>query len=160
MVITIRNATINDYKELYLIYEELDEFHRINYPELFVKPHNYARAEEYLCEVINDDNKVLFVAEFKSKVIGFAECFIIKASNFSLIKEREWVQLDNIVVRRDYQSNHIGTLLFNKVVEWTKDKGINRIELKVYLFNTSAISFYLNKGFEDLNRTMYLDLNS
>ena len=150
MNITIRNATINDYEGLCLIFQELDEFHRINHPELFVKPYDHARAKEYISEIISDDNKALFVAE----------CLTVKSSSFPVIKKREWVQLDNIAVKRDYQSNQIGTLLYNKVVEWTRDKGINRIELKVYLFNTNAINFYLNKGFEDLNKTMYLDLES
>lgn len=159
MDIEIRNATINDYEGLCKIYDELDEFHRKNHPELFIKPYDHVRAKEYINEIISDDDKALFVAESQSEIIGFAECFTMKSSSFPVIKKREWVQLDNIAVKENYQRNQIGGLLYNKVVEWTRDKGIDRIELKVYLFNTNAINFYKNKGFEDLNKTMYLDLD-
>lgn len=158
MNITIRNANIDDYEDLCLIYEELDELHRINHPELFIKPSDCARAKEYINEVINDNRKGLFVAETESKVVGFAECYTMNSSSFPVIKKREWTQLDNIAVKKGYENYHIGTLLLEKVLQWTKEKGINRIELKVYSFNTNAISFYSNKGFKDLNKTMYLNL--
>lgn len=158
VIVNIRNASIDDYEDLCVIYEELDEHHRVNHPELFIKPEDCARAKEYLLEIINDDNKALFVAELDSKIIGFAECYILKSSNFPVIKKREWVQLDNIAVKRNYQNYHIGSQLLSKVVDWTKNKEINRIELKVYSFNSNAYNFYSNNGFIDLNKTMYLNL--
>ena len=158
MNIRIREASIDDYEALCIIYEELDEYHRVNHPELFVKPDDTPRAKEYLSEIINDNTKTIFVAEAQSKVVGFAECYILKSSSFPVIKKREWVQLDNIAVKREYQNAHIGSLLLNEVFKWTKSKEINRIELKVYTFNSNAASFYSSKGFKDINKTMYLDL--
>jgi ribosomal protein S18 acetylase RimI-like enzyme len=158
MDIKIREAVINDYEGLCEVYAELDEHHRLSHPELFIKPDDYARAKEYIAEAINDSNKALFVAVIDSKVVAFAESYIQKSSNFPVIKKREWVQLDNIAVKREYQNNHIGSLLLNKVVEWAKSKQVNRIELKVYFFNKGAIEFYSGKGFKDLNKTMYLNL--
>ena len=158
MDINIREAVINDYESLCEVYAELDEHHRLSHPELFIKPDDYARAKEYISEAINDSNKALFVAVVNSKVVAFAESYIQKSSNFPVIKKREWVQLDNIAVKREYQNYHIGSLLLKRVVEWAKSKQINRIELKVYSFNNGAIEFYSGKGFKDLNKTMYLNL--
>ncbi|MDY0235983.1 MAG: GNAT family N-acetyltransferase [Gudongella sp.] len=160
MDILIRKAILNDYEELCLIYKEIDELHRLNHPELFIEANDYSRAKEYISEIINDDSKALFVAETESKIVGFAECLILKSSSFPVIKKREWLQLDNIAVKRDYQNQNIGTMLFNIIIKWGRDQGINRIELKVYSFNTNAISFYKKNGFKDLNRTMYLNLES
>lgn len=158
MDIKIREAIANDYEELCGIYSELDEYHRLNHPELFIKPVDCSRAIEYISETINDNNKVIFVAEIETKIIGFAECYILKSSNFPVIKKREWIQLDNIAVKKDYQNCNIGSLLLEKVLEWAKIKKVNRIELKVYSFNINAIEFYSGKGFKDLNRIMYLNL--
>ncbi|HYF81953.1 MAG TPA: GNAT family N-acetyltransferase [Clostridia bacterium] len=158
MEIKIREAIIDDYEDLCKIYAELDEHHRLNHPELFIKPDDYARAKEYISEIIDDINKALFVAELGSEIIGFAECYILKSSSFPVIKKREWIQLDNIAVRRNYQNCHIGSLLLQKVVEWAKFKEIDRVELKVYSFNKNAIEFYSGKGFKELNKTMYLNL--
>ena len=58
MEIKIREASINDYEGLCEVYVELDELHRLNHPELFIKPEEYARAKEYILESINDGNKV------------------------------------------------------------------------------------------------------
>jgi len=158
MDIKIREAIINDHMDLCEVYVELDEYHRINHPELFIKPADYARAEEYISEIIHDDNKTLFIAEVDSKIIGFAECYILKSSKFPVLKKREWVQLDNIAVKSDYKNYNIGSLLLEEVIQWAKFKQVNRIELKVYSFNKNAIQFYSKKGFKDLSKTMYLDL--
>lgn len=158
MEIEIREAVISDYESLCEIYAELDEYHRLRHPELFIKPDDYARAKEYISEAVNDSNKALFVAVVDSKVVALAESYIQKSSSFPVIKKREWVQLDNIAVKREYQNCHIGSLLLKRVVEWTKSKQIDRIELKVYSFNNGAIEFYSGKGFKDLNKTMYLNL--
>lgn len=158
MEIKIREAVINDYESLCEIYAELDKHHRLNHPELFIEPDDYARAKEYVLETINDNNKAIFVADIGSKVVGFAECYIQESSNFPVNKKRRWVQLDNISVVREYQNHQLGSLLLKKVIEWAKIKEISRIELKVYSFNKNAIEFYLAKKFKDLNKTMYLDL--
>lgn len=158
MDIIIREAIIDDYEELCRVYTELDEYHRSNHPELFIKPEDYARAKEYISEIIDDKNKALLVAIMESKIIGFAECNVLKSSNFPVIKKREWIQLDSIVVREGYQNRHVASFLLAKVIEWAKSKEINRVELKVYSFNRNAIKFYSGKGFTELNRTMYLNL--
>ena len=158
MDIKIREAVINDYESLCEIYMELDELHRLNHPELFIKPEDYARAKEYILEIINDSNKALFVADIDAKVVAFAECYIQKSSNFPVIKKREWIQLDGIAVKREYQNHNIASLLLRRVVEWAKSKEVKRIELKVYLFNNYANEFYSRKGFKDLSKTMFLNL--
>lgn len=117
MNIKIRDVIISDYKELCEIYEELDELHRINHPELFIKPLDCARAEEYISGVINDEDKAIFVSEVNSCIVGFAECYILKSSVFPVIIDRQWIQLDNIAVKKDYQNSNIGSLLLDKVIE-------------------------------------------
>lgn len=158
MEAVIRAAVINDHEGLCKVYEELDELHRTNHPELFIKADGYARAKEYISGIIEDSRKALFVALIDSRVVGFAECYIQQASSFPVVKEREWIQLDNIAVLQAYQTHHIGSLLFAKVREWAKARQIGRIELKVYSFNKNAITFYSQKGFKDLSQTMYLDV--
>ena len=49
-------------------------------------------------------------------------------------------------------------MLFDSILDWTKDKKINRIEVNVYEFNNSAIKFYENLGFRNFNRIMYLEV--
>lgn len=158
MDITIREASITDYNVLSEIFSELDELHRINHPELYVKPDNIPRTPEYISELINNEDMALFVAETDSKVIGLAECRILASSDFPIFKKRKWVQLDSLAVKAEYKNCHAGSLLLKRVIEWSRQKKINRIELNVFAFNEGAVKFYSNKGFKDLSRKMYLDL--
>jgi ribosomal protein S18 acetylase RimI-like enzyme len=116
------------------------------------------RHEEYIEEILNDSNQGLFVAEVDSNIIGLAECYIQKSSEFPVVRKREWVQLDNIAVKKEYKRRNIGSLLLKKVIEWAKSKNVSRIELKVYSFNSNAVEFYSRNDFKDLSKTMYMEL--
>lgn len=157
MNVLVREATLDDYEALCEIYSELDTLHRENHPELFIKPDDYARAREYIDEMIKGRDRALFVAIMDAIVVGFAECYILESSSFPVIKKREWVQLDGIAVKKEYHKNRIGSLLFQKVVQWAESRDINRIELKVYSFNRNAVEFYLKQGFKELNKTLYFE---
>jgi len=89
MKITIREASIADYNDLSEIFSEIDELHRINLPDLYVKPENIPRTPEYISELINNENMALFVAEINSKVIGLAECRIQTSPDFPIFKKRK-----------------------------------------------------------------------
>lgn len=154
----IRKATLDDYAGLLELYSELDELHRNNYSELFRRPKGVARSIEYINNLIHDNDKALFIAEVDYIIIGLAECLVMRSPNFPVIKEREWVQLDSIAIRHDYQHQNIGSSLLEVVTQWAQSKNINRIEVKVYSFNTNAIEFYNKNAFKDLARTMYLNL--
>lgn len=71
MEIMIRNAVISDYESLCEVYVEFDEQHRMNHPELFIKPEDYARAKDYILESINDSNKALFVGSGSNFLIEY-----------------------------------------------------------------------------------------
>lgn len=156
----IREARMDDYEGLIELYAELDEFHRLNHPELFIQPEKAYRTVEYIDDLISSNDKMLLIAEEGSKIIGLAECFIASSAIFPVIKKRKWVQVDSIAVKKDYQHQNVGSLLLNEVIQWAKSKKINRIELKTYAFNVNAIEFYSKNGFVDLAKIMYLNLEN
>lgn len=158
MNILIRHAVLDDYPGLCTIYAELDDLHHTHHPELFIKPQDHVRAREYIADIIADDTKALFVGEAAGRIVGFAECCILKASSFPVLRPREWVQLDNIAVLEEFRHQRVGSMFLEKVIAWAREKEINRLELKVYAFNEGAVGFYAGKGFRDLNKTMYLNL--
>lgn len=156
--IILREAEIRDYEGLCQVYAELDEQHRAHHPELFIEPESCRRTKEYITGMINDEDKVLLVAVAKREIAGLAECYIQRSGDFPILRQREWVQLDGIGVKKEYQDRHIGSLLLEKAVDWAKKKGMDRIELKVYTFNEHADLFYEKKGFKDLSKSKYLNL--
>lgn len=158
MKIKVREAEEKDFNRLSEIYAELDELHRKNHPELFIKPRSPGRSGESLAEFRDSGNKVILVAQVGSEVAGLAECQIREASSFPLCRPRKWVKLDSLAVKEKYQGCGVGTALFESAKEWAKSKGMDRIELNVYSFNRRAIEFYEKNGFRVLKQSMYLNL--
>lgn len=157
MHIDTREAKVTDFHQMLEIYKELDEIHRVEHPEIFIEPEGDARPLEYIKDQIEDDNKYLVLAELDYLIIGFAECVIMESSTFPVMKKRKWVELNSLVVLKDYQSRGVGKILLNCVSEWSKKNGINRIELKVFNFNLIASEFYSKAGFKTMYSKMYLE---
>ncbi|OZM58690.1 GNAT family N-acetyltransferase [Lottiidibacillus patelloidae] len=157
MDIKLRKANITDFHQMLKIYKELDEMHRVEYPDIFIEPEGEARPLEYIEKQIEDDDKYLIVAETDKQIVGFVECVVMESSSFPVIKKRKWVELNSLVVLKEYQGIGVGKMLLESVIKWSNEKRINRIELKVFTFNSSAKDFYSKAGFKDIFSRMYLD---
>lgn len=159
MDIVVRTVKIEDLEKINILYKEVDDLHIEKYPELFKTPDEEGRSAEYIKEVIENPYREIFIAEKDDEIAGLAEVLIAKSQPFSVKKDIRWVALDNLVVSSRYKKLGIGSMLVDCVIDWAEDWNINRIELKVYEKNEEAFSFYINKGFETLNRTMFLQIN-
>ncbi|WP_426711195.1 GNAT family N-acetyltransferase [Cetobacterium sp. SF1] len=159
MGIIFREGKLSDCDKLIDLYEELDNLHLENHPEIFITPNFRGRPEPYIKAIIDNPERALIVAEKNSEIIGMAECCIKESSKFPLYKPMKWVQLDIIAVKKEYQSEHIGSALLKEVTDWAKEKEINRVQLTVFNFNERAMDFYEHKGFKTLNKTLFLDLD-
>lgn len=157
MNIETREAKVTDFHQMLKIYKELDDIHRLEYPEIFIEPEGDVRPLEYIQNQIEVDDKYLVLAELDNQIIGFAECVVMESSTFPVLKKRQWVELNSLVVLKEYQSKGVGKILFNCVTNWSRKKGINRIELKVFNFNSIAREFYSKAGFKTIYSKMYLD---
>lgn len=153
MNIMIREGKVEDLKEMNSLFEDLDKHHRVNLPNIFKKGNIEGRTLEYIENMCKDKNSKIFVAESEGKLLGLAEVIKKKNVPYPLKIDREWIVLDTIIVKEEYRGIGIDTIL-----DWTKEKGINRIEVNVYEFNKSAISFYKGLGFENFSRIMYLEI--
>ncbi len=158
MNITIRTVKLEDIDNINVLYKEVDEFHLEKYPELFKKAEQEGRPLEYIKSIIETPYREIFVAECEGEISGIAEVVVTRNQPFPVKVDMKWVVLDNIVVGKKFKGRGIGSMLIDCVIDWAKDWNINRIELKVYEKNSEALSFYEGKGFETLNRTMFLNI--
>jgi ribosomal protein S18 acetylase RimI-like enzyme len=62
--------------------------------------------------------------------------------------------VDSIGVRSAFQNRGIGRKLMEKMEAWANAKGVTSIELNVYDFNKTAISFYESLGYHVFSRKM------
>ncbi|HJS19205.1 MAG TPA: GNAT family N-acetyltransferase [Anaerolineales bacterium] len=154
MEISVRKATADDYNSLCELFSEVDALHRDHLPHLFQKPGGAAREQDYYSELIADENAALLVAEAGEKLVGFVHAFVREPPAMPVFVPRRYVIADSIVVSSEFQNQGIGGTLMDKMQEWAIEKGATSIELNVYEFNQSAISFYERLGYQSLSRKM------
>lgn len=78
-----------------------------------------------------------FVAEVEGKVVGFALYYI----RYSTWKGQR-LYLEDILVNEPYRGKGIGKMLFDKLIEETKEKKFTGMVWQVLDWNEPAINFY------------------
>ncbi len=158
MKISFRKATADDYDSLCELFNEMDALHRDNLPHIFEKPDGAARENDYYLGLIADENVALLVAEAGGNLVGFVHAIVRDAPVMPVFVPRRYAIVDGIVVKSGFQNHGIGRILMDKMQEWTIAKGATSIELNVYEFNETAISFYERLGYRTLSRKMSKEL--
>jgi diamine N-acetyltransferase len=159
MTISVRKATTNDYNTLCELFDEMDALHRANLPHIFQKPRGLVREQEYYSGLIADENVGLFVAEAGGRIIGFIHAIVRETPAFPVFVPRRYAIVDSFVVKLEFQNHGTGRILMDRMQEWAIAKGAASIELNVYEFNETAISFYERLGYQTISRKMSKELN-
>lgn len=104
---------------------------------------------EVLREELLSDSSLYIVAKKQNEIIGFAGIKII-------IDEAD---IMNIVVKKSYRNNGIGSLLLENLILISNKKILNFINLEVDCKNIVAINLYKKFGFEEiaLRKNYYKD---
>jgi ribosomal protein S18 acetylase RimI-like enzyme len=158
MEISIRKATAEDYNSLCELFDEIDALHRDNLPHIFQKPSGAAREKDYYLGLIADENVALLVAEVGKKLVGFVHAIVRDTPVIPVFIPRRYAIVDGIVIQSEFQNHGIGKILMDKMQEWATTKGAVSIELNVYEFNETAISFYEKLGYQIFSRKMSKEL--
>ena len=158
MEISVRKATAGDYNSLCELFDEIDALHRHNLPHVFQKPAGAAREQDYYLGLIAQENTALLVAEIGEDLAGFVHVIVRDTPAFPVLVPRRYAIVDSILVRSGFQNHGIGRILMEDMQEWARAKGATSIELNVYEFNETAISFYERLGYQTFSRKMSKEL--
>jgi RimJ/RimL family protein N-acetyltransferase len=93
-------------------------------------------------EIISRDNQTIFVAEKDGQLIGY-----LTACGGRYQRNRQTIYIITGILQ-GYTSQGIGTMLFEEMERWAKEKEIHRLELTVMVHNEAALAFYKKMGFE------------
>lgn len=139
----IRKANI---KDLDAINELLYEVHAIHYklrPDIFtdgVKKYN----DEEIKEILQDNNRNIFVYEEDDKVLGYVFWIIYTNTNPSL-QSIKTLYIDDFCVLENERGKGIGKKLYEYIKEFAKANDCYNITLNVWN-NNSAYHFYQSLG--------------
>lgn len=89
------------------------------------------------------DDKVChaFVAELDGKVIGYA-IYYYSYSTWN----GTCLYLEDIYVQPEHRGKHVGSALFDSVVNTAREKKVRRMDWQILDWNEPALEFYRRKG--------------
>ncbi len=95
-------------------------------------------------ESLKDDKFYGIVAIEDNKVVGVLISQIINR----LVKKRNILFIDDLIVNEKYRNKGIGKLLIQVAINYATSKDCETVELTSYILNVNAHRFYENNGFE------------
>lgn len=131
----IRVAKEGDYLAVIELYNDFVESDRYS-----------AYTNDSYEKVINNPQKVVFVAEDAGKLVGFASFSVRDVIRYP----KPIAELDELFVSPDYRNNGIGKLLLEAVEKKSREPGCYRIFIESHYDHKSAHKFY-----ESLDYTNY-----
>lgn len=145
MSIEIRRAKKKDIARISELLSQVLEIHAALRPDIFISG-TTKYTEEELCGIISNDEAPVFVADDDGNVVGYAFC-VMKRQPFSTnMKDFKSVYIDDLCVDENCRGKHVGSLLFDHVMDFAKKSGCYDVTLNVWEGNDSARSFYEKKG--------------
>jgi ribosomal protein S18 acetylase RimI-like enzyme len=152
----IRTATVADYGQLCVLFDELNALHRQARPDLFRKPDGPSRELADVTALIAGPGSTILVAEDSAfrHLVGFVAILTrdLPASNIRL--PRKMAEIDMIGVRQHARRQGVGRALVREAFQWAAAEGLGSVELGVYEFNAAAMAFYARMGFRGVVRRM------
>lgn len=141
----IRFAQEKDLPEINKLLYQVCMVHVNGRPDLF-----RAGAKKYtdseLMEIINDEKKPILVAADENDIVrGYAFCIFQEHKSGSLT-DIKTLYIDDLCVDEDYRGQHIGTALYDAVLDFARENKCYNVTLNVWSCNESAMKFYEARG--------------
>ncbi len=138
----IRRAMISDMPGINKLLNQVLMVHHNGRPDLF-KANVKKYTDEELAEIIEDDQKPIFVAvDDSDEVLGYAFCVYQQHINDNILTDVRTLYIDDLCVDEDKRGLHIGTQLYDYVADFAKKNDFYNLTLNVWSCNESAMKFY------------------
>lgn len=158
MNLKIREATNNDYAEVYNLTLEVYKLHLKGRPDVYLEIDN-PLTKEYFSDLLNSNTSKIFVVENvdNKKLAAYSILQIMTTKNPILIP-KTFIYIDDFCVYSSFKRSGIGKMMFNYIVDYAKSKKADSLQLNVWEFNKAAIKFYGAMGMSTRNRRMEFNL--
>lgn len=151
MKIEIRKANPEDAESIKRLNQELFNYEYTNFDKTLDCSWP-EKKKDYFQKAIGNNNYLALIAIIDKKVIGYLIGNIINPESYRKIGKIAEIQ--NTFILEKYRGHHIGKMLFDKFIEWSKEKEAKKIKVVASSKNEKAISFYKKCGFSDYSLTL------
>jgi len=141
----IREAQINDLKQVSVILKEVHLLHQENRSDIF-KELKEPIDMTYHQKLIEDEASKLYVQLDGDIVIGYMTLKLIEVKSHPVLKNKKIVKMEELALLKNYQGKGFGKSLFNKAIDYAKEIDAEKLDLQVWDFNIAAKEFYKKRG--------------
>lgn len=154
----IREAKIEDKKELIELLMQAQELHCKNRPDIFKKVTKKEVQSEVIEVLESKERKMIVAVNDKEMACGLVIFRIKEVENHINLKNAKILYVGKIVVDKKCQGQGVGTLLMQEINKVAKELNCNRIELSCWSFNKKAIEFYESCGMKVQRLNMEIEV--
>jgi carbonic anhydrase/acetyltransferase-like protein (isoleucine patch superfamily)/ribosomal protein S18 acetylase RimI-like enzyme len=142
----IRRAQASDISDIQRLLVQVCTVHAEGRPDLFQAGGTKYTAAE-LEEIIADDDRPIFVGVGEDgHVMGYAFCVIEDFTQDTARTHVRSLYIDDICVDEAARGRHVGSAVYNYVIDWAREQGFYNVTLNVWSCNPGAQRFYEAMG--------------
>lgn len=141
----VRRAETRDIPAILNLLVQVDMVHHRGRPDLFKGPATKYNAEE-LQAICSDEATPVFVCtDENDRVLGHGLC-ILQHSGGPLMAEHDTLYIDDICVDEKARGQGAGRALYERILDYAREKGCYNVTLNVWNCNPGAMAFYEKLG--------------
>lgn len=145
MAVEIRRAGAQDVAGVHELLSQVLEVHAAGRPDLF-RTGTRKYTDDELLKIFADDDAPVFVAVDGGEVLGHAFCVLEDHAADINWQDVRTLYIDDICVSESSRGKHVGTALYQHVIDYARDLGCHNVTLNVWCCNPGAQAFYEAMG--------------
>lgn len=152
MEIIIRHGTLEDYKSVTKIMNQVQALHVNWRPDIYKENKQFFSIDIFKNAI---ENGTFYVAELNHDIVGILE-LTYRHIEFPSMITRDVIYIDTMAVDETYRNMGIGHNFFDMLKQLKEQENFDGIELQVNAKNYAAYEMYKNYGFTEKSINMEL----
>ena len=138
-------AEEKDIERMHELLTQVNLVHHKGRPDLFKCGRKY--TDEQLREILRDKKRPIFAAVDENDcLLGYEFCIFQQHLNDNILTDIKTLYIDDLCVDETKRGLHIGSTLYNAVLDFAREQDCYNVTLNVWSCNESAMKFYENCG--------------
>ena len=159
MTDTVRRAEKRDIPAIMELLKQVNRVHYEGRPDLFRPATKY--TEEELAAILDNDLTPVFVFEDSGgQILGHGFCVLQRPENTRLLNDILTLYIDDICVDEAARGRRVGKTIFDRILDYARERGCYNVTLNVWACNPGAMAFYEKLGLKPYKTGMEMLLKS
>jgi GNAT superfamily N-acetyltransferase len=154
--VVYRSAAMDDLDSIMDLWLESVDYHEALDSRMALNKEAIENVRTFYSNKYFKDDSILEIASVDGIVVGVCGAFIQETPPIHFERLRGFI--DIAFVSKKFRHHGIGTVLFERVLNWLKSKDLVKIRLYVASRNPIGVSFWRKMGFDDMMQIMEMKI--